>query len=197
MTEEPSPDDMKDLWRDQKSEPPQISLDRFRRKSRKLRKKGKREVLILGALALFFLAVLVPEFLTANDVVYRSGLGILIIWMVGMPLRAYRKTWPEPSATDVALTTCIEQYRRELERHRDYHRYLGRWVVAPFLLGVAVCMWAIAQEHDDLVKNAWPFCFLLAVWLALFFPIRARRVKKLLSKIDKLDALKTEDSPSA
>ena len=193
MTEEPSSDDMKNLWRNQPSEPPQISLDRFRRKSRKLRKKGKREVLIVGAIALFFLVVFIPSFLSAHEIAHRVGLGILIIWAVCMPLQAHRKVWPGPSTADVALTTCVELYRRELERHRDYTRYVWRWAVGPLLLGVAIFSWPTIARNPALMKNAVPFFSLLVVWVVLAFRTRRRRLSKLHRKIDQLDALKTQD----
>lgn len=195
MPDNPSLDDMKNLWRNQMTEAPQISLQRFRRKAYKLQKKARREVYALSALA----AILVSSFLFAltqtQGTVQRIGLGLLAAWALLLPFQAYRMLRLTAPASDATLATSVAFYRRQLERHRDYHWHIWRWGVVPFLLGGAVYGWPVfvgLAANPKLLPNILPFSVLLVVWVAAFFYLRRRRVRKLRRKLDILDELQKE-----
>jgi hypothetical protein len=195
MPDHASLNDVKDVWRNQMTEAPQISLQRFRRKAHKLQKKARREVYALSALA----AILVSSFLFAltqtQGTVQRIGLGLLAGWALLLPFQAHRMLRQTPLAFDSTLATGIDFYRKQLERHRDYHTHIWRWGVVPFLLGGAVYGWPVIvglAANPELLPNILPFSVLLVVWVAAFFYLRRRRVQKLRRKLDILDELQRE-----
>jgi hypothetical protein len=195
MPDNPTSDDMKLLWRNQMTEAPQISLQRFRRKAHKLQKKGRREVYALSAVAAIFVSSLLFALAQTQATGQRIGLGLLAFWALLLPFQAHRMLRLTPLASDATLASSIDFYRKQLERHRDYSRHIWRWGVVPFLLGGALYLWpafrAIAG-NPKLAPNIMPFSILLGVWVAAFFYLRRRQLRKLRRKLDILDELQRE-----
>jgi len=195
MPDKPSPDDLKGLWRKQETEPPRISLERFEHKARKLQEKARREVYTLSAVALGLVVVLLYALVTAQETAQRVGLGILIVWAILTPFRAHRTLRPGALPVDAVVATSIAFYRSQLERHRDYHRHIWLWFVAPMFLGVGIylspALVAIAKD-TRLAPNALPFFLLLAIWVVVFWHLRQRRLRKLNRKLNTLDELEKQ-----
>ena len=193
MPKEPS-DDMKDLWRNQTTESPQVSVEHFRHKARKLQKKGRRDVYRWYAFALAFLGITLAAFGTVQEMTQRVGLGMLAVGAVVLAFQAHRKLRADPLATDADLATSIEFYRRHLEHHRDYGRQMV-WSLAPLFAGIAVFLYpplvAIAKDVQ-LAPRILPFSILMAMWVVLFFYLRRRKLDKLRRKLDKLAELEKE-----
>ena len=195
MNERPSPDEMKDLWRNQKTEAPPISLRQLQHKARKLQEKTRREIYKLWAMGIGLAAAFLYALVSAQGAAQRVGLGILIVWAILVPLRAYRLLRPGAVPVDDAVTTSIAFYRRQLERHSDYNRRIWLWFVAPMLIGIGFylspALAAIVAE-SKLAPKALPFFLLLGIWFVVFLYLRHRKSRKLRRKLDVLDELEKE-----
>lgn len=192
MPDNASTDDLKTLWRNQMTEQPQISLERFRHKARKLRKKARREVYRLSAMAVIVVSFALVAMLRTQGTVQHIGLGIVAVWGLLLPLLAHRFLRPATKESEATLASSIDFYRKQLERHRDYRRQVWIWGVAPLFLGAAVFFSPILLENPKLAPNILPFTILLTLWAAAFFYLSRRNLRKLRRKLDILDELQKE-----
>ena len=94
------------------------------------------------------------------------------------------------------MSTSLEFYRSELERRRDYALHIWRRAGLTFcFLGAAmVVLPGLIKSLGSprLLLNFAPLFALLAIWLAIFFPKRKRRLRKLQQEIDELRTFETE-----
>ena len=104
-------------------------------------------------------------------------------------------------APDATLNTTLLFYRSVLEKRRGYHRHVWRWSGLPlcFVGMTMVLSPALVKslETPRLLANATPFLVLLAIWLAVFFPMRKRNRRKLQQEIEELRVFEKEDRGSA
>ena len=192
MPDNRPPDDIKELWRNQLTEQPQISLQRFRRKAHKLRKRARREVYLLSVLAVIVVSIVLVASVRTQGTMQRIGLGIVALWGLLLPYQAHRILQPATPASDATLAASIDFYRMQLERHRDYNSRLWRWGVVPLLLGAATFFAPILIAAPQFAPNMLPFTVLLTAWVAAFVYLHRRKLRKLLRKLDMLDELKKE-----
>src|SRR5271166_1125555 len=123
----PSDFPMKDpqkVWQNQPTEPLKMSANDLRRKALDRQSKarfGARFTIIIGIVCCI---VFTWSIVRAHTLLARMGFGLVSLCMVYAAYRAYKWTWPRNLPEEAPIHTCIEFYRRELERERDYNR---RW----------------------------------------------------------------------
>lgn len=89
----------------------------------------------------------------------------------------------------------MEVYRRELLRSRDYARNI--WpMLGPLIPGCIVIAFPAliqiaraAAVNPAILINAAPFCVLFVVRLAIFIPVRRRKIQKLQNELAMLNRL--------
>jgi hypothetical protein len=192
VTSEPPTNDIRTKWQNQPNEPNGIPVEEIREKAQKLQRKARREVLLFYAFALLFVVFFGRSFARTHETLPRIGLSLLIAWSLYFPYQAQKRIWPRSSAAKVASTTSLDFYRRELERRRDYARHVWQWLLGPifFSLGIFLLPAVIkAIQNPRLWLNLLPFGLLLAIWSALYCPLRKRELRKLQWEIDALDTL--------
>ncbi len=192
MPDNASTNDLKNLWRNQMTEQPQISVERFRHKARKLRKKARREVYRLSAMAVIVVSFALVAMARTHETAQHIGLGIVAVWGLLLPFLAHRMLRPAAQSDQATLASSIDFYRKQLERHRDYRRQMWIWVAAPLFLGAAVFFAPTLLEHPKLAPNVLPFALLLTLWAVAFFYLSRRKFRKLRRKLDILDELQKE-----
>jgi len=188
--------DPRNIWQNQPTEPFKMSADQLRHKAQQRQRKARFEALfsiIVGlTLCVFFARTLV----TADELLLRTGLGLLSLWCLYSAYQAYKWIWPGRLEPDATLSTTLQSYRLELEKRRDYTRHLWRKAGLTFcFLGLAlIIVPGLIKALGDprLALNVLPVCVLLAIWLAIFFPMRKRRQQKLQHEIDELDTFERE-----
>ena len=143
------------------------------------------------------------SFARAHEILARTGFALVSLCMIYL---AY-KTWPRNLPQDAPISTCIEFYRRELERERDYnHRFWRSGLPYLTLLGVVMAAvgtgarnappgWLLAlgaNKHPLL--NALPFLLALAIWVVAFLLIRKKHGRENLQReIEELRAFEREN----
>jgi hypothetical protein len=95
------------------------------------------------------------------------------------------------------VSTTLQSYRSELEKRRDYGRHIWRRAGLTFcFLGAALVLApGLIKSIEDprLLVNAAPVFVLLAIWLAVFFPMRRRNQQRLRQEIEELRVFEAEN----
>src|SRR5262245_58578373 len=193
MQNELPPDKLQSLWRNQSVEPVQMSLEQLRQRAqafqRKIHHRNLREY-IAGVFVFVASSWFVWRFPPL-----RLACGLLLAGTVyvlyQLHTRGAAKTVPE----SLALGTCLDFHRHELERQRDLGRDVWKWYLLPFVPGMlAVIGTAFRNSPPERWIHAWPF---FLVWAAMFYAIvrlNKRGADKLQRQIDELNAMNRESS---
>ena len=196
------PDEFPDpqtIWQEQPTEATKMSLEEIRRKAHQFHTKGRLKALTAIAIGIALCGVFAATSAKPQYLVLRIGWGILSLWALYGAYQAYKWIWPSGLAADATLSTSLEFYRRELERRRDYLRYIwrrsGLWGCFTGLALVILPGLIASLRAPRLLVNAVPFFVLLTAWFVVFSSIRKRDQQNLQREIDELTALETEPRP--
>lgn len=187
--------DPQNIWKNQATEAFKMSADQLRRKAGQRERKSRFEAaysIIVGFLLFVFFGWTIFR---THELLPRVGFGVLSLWGLYFAYRASKRLRQARLAPDAALNTTLESYRGELEKRRDYTRHIWRNVLAVCFLGVALVIGPALIDSLDaprLLLNLVPFFALLAIWSAIFFPMRTRSMRKLQREIEELRAFEGE-----
>ena len=188
--------DPRNIWQNQPTEPFKMSADELRRKAQQRERKARFEAIYSTILVLLVCIFFARTFARAHEVLPRLGLGLLILWGLHFAYQARRGIWPRRLGPDATVSTSLEFYRSALERRRYYGLHIWRRSGLTFcFLGIALLVLPglIQSDAPRFLLNNLPFFVLLAIWLAIFFPMRKRRLRKLQQEIDELRAFERGD----
>jgi hypothetical protein len=150
--------------------------------------------MIIGVVLCVFFAW---TFTRAHTVLARLGWGLLSLWGVYAAYHAYKWIWPRSLPQDAPIGTCLEFYRRELERRRDYLRYRWWRLGLPFvLLGMAMVIMGTGAQNASPhpLVNTLPFFLVLAIWAVAFFALKKKLgAENLQQEIEELRAFEREN----
>jgi peptidoglycan/LPS O-acetylase OafA/YrhL len=116
--------------------------------------------------------------------------------MIYAAYHAYKWIWAQSLPEEATISTCLEFYRRELERRRDYpHRWWRSGLPLLLLLGMVMAGVGTgarnAPPHPFL--NALPFLLVLAIWAVAFLFMRKKLGREnLQQEIEELRAFERE-----
>ena len=188
--------DPRNIWQNQPKEPFKMSADQLRGKVQQRQKKARFEAIFSIVLGVFLFLFFAQACATAHDVIPRLGLGVLSLWCLYFAYQAYKWIWPKPQTPDGTLNTTLQSYRSELEKRRDYNRHVWRRAGLTFcFLGMAMVVGPLlirALDAPRLLFSVAPLFVLLAIWLAVFFPLRKRKLQKLQREIEELRVFEAE-----
>jgi hypothetical protein len=189
--------DPQNIWINQPTEALKMSAVELRRKAQERQTKFRFEAVYSVFIGLILFGFFARTFARVHEVVPRMGMGLLTLWSIYVAYQAYKWIQQGRLAPDATLNTTLQSYRTELENRRDYGRHVWRKAGLTYCsLGLAmVVVPALIKSLDDprLLVNMVPVFVLLAVWLAVFLPLRKRRKRKLQQEIDELRVFETED----
>jgi Na+/melibiose symporter-like transporter len=188
--------DPRNIWKNQTTEAFKMSANELRRKAQQRERKSRFEAaysIIIGLILFVFFA---RTFARAHELAPRIGFGVLSLWGIYFAYQACKRIWQERLAPDATLNTTLQSYRSELEKRRDYAQHIWRRVLTFCFLGMAlVIVPALIKSLDAprLLVNFVPFFVLLAIWCAIFFPMRKRNQRKLQQEIEELCVFEREN----
>lgn len=121
-----------------------------------------------------------------KPVLFRVAAGLAIPATVLMLYQLRKRASPRTLPADLALTSCLEFHRRELERQRDARKSIWRWYLLPFVPSVLV--WTIAFYF--LPRGSLVLALIIGAFFALDFivigKLNQRAARRLQRQIDEL-----------
>lgn len=191
--------DPQKIWQNQSTEPLKMSANDLRRKAVKAQSKARFAVLFTIVMAIIFGVFFFAWSITrVYAMLARTGFALVSLCMIYAAYHVYKWTWPGNLPEEAPINTCLEFYRRELERQRDYrHRWWRSGLPILTLLGVVMAAVGTgarnAPPHHPLV-NALPFLLALAVWVVAFLLLRKKHGRENLQReIEELRAFEREN----
>ena len=184
------PDELKILWKEAGKDRPMFSPDQLRQETEKMQARRRKGRIVEGVVfSLSTVCYAVFFFYLFNNILTRIGaiLSALVFgYCVVHTLLERARTVPYPSETD-----GVHFYRAELERRRDWHRWVV-WqapILAPplilFDLGLAQ---VFGKYAPFLAPVIWSGCLFIMAVLAVWTPIKHHRTAlKYQVRIDTLD----------
>jgi hypothetical protein len=177
------------IWRDQPEEELTVNLEQIvNRRTEELHSSTRSEVVMSIGAALLFVGVMAWRFAPAFDPLQEVGFAAVIAWAIISWYRFRRRIWGRrPSRPDAAATTCLEYYRKELERRRDHLRNAWLWH-GPLLLACLILIGVFMRgKAFQPLRNVLPLVVLLAVWTGFGVWRRHHQAKELQREIDEID----------
>ena len=123
----------------------------------------------------------------------RLAVGLLLAGTIYVLYQLHTRGAAKTVPASLALDTCLEFHRRELERQRDLSRDVLKWYLLPFVPGLLAVV-AVTALH--LPPEKWirllPFILL---WAAMFYAVwrlNKRGADKLQRRIDELNSMSRE-----
>ena len=184
------------IWRNQPTEPSQMTLEKIRRKVREHHTKDRRQRLgtLAGPLAVAFCYVFCIKEFAPLAPWFHPLFAFALAWSLAGVYFLTRGKWSEPMPGDAGFSAGLEFCRREIERRRDYFRRVLLWSFGPVLMALGTMIVALAIAGGRRVlSNAMPFLTMVAAWIAAYFVIRAREQRQLQREIDQLDDIEREN----
>jgi hypothetical protein len=138
MSNEPNPNDVRNLWQGQEVEKVTITVDEIRRRAarfeRRIYWRNMREY-VAGAVvvALFTVQIL-------HQHGWRMAPGLLLIAGTIYVMFEVSRRGARPVPSDVGMSAFLEFHRQELERQRDALHTVWRWYLLPFVPGFVAAL---------------------------------------------------------
>jgi hypothetical protein len=189
MANESSPNDVRNIWQNQKPEGIRMSAEEIRRKAVRF----ERRVLWENALN-YFVGLAGVAFcgyfvLHGPSVLFRIAIGMIVPFMLYLAWETHKRSPFRRVPAEMGLVSCLEFHRQELERRRDYHRrYL--WFLVPVIPAYVVLMVAFVQLHPR--HLGWRLAVVnvvVALIVCTFWGQSQWYAHKLQHQIDELNAL--------
>jgi len=165
---------------------------RAQQRQSKARFEARLSIVIGLACSVFF----AWTFTRAHEALARVGWVLLSLWGIYAAFHAYKWIRPQNLPQDAPINRCLEFYRSELERRRDYLRH--RWSRSGLPVCILGMVMVIVGTGAPKVSphpwmNAIPFLGLLAVWaVALPFVKKKLGQENLQQEIEELRAFEIE-----
>lgn len=184
--------DPQEIWQNQPTEPLKMSATDLRRKALELQSKARSAAAFTIIMGIVFCVFSAWSFARAHETLARMGFALVGLCMIYAAYHAYKWTWPGNLPEEAPIDTCLQFYRRELERQRDYNQ---RWWRSPLpvltLLGVVMAAVGTGARNapPHPLLNALPFFLVLAIWVVAFLLLKKRQGREnLQQEIEELRA---------
>lgn len=199
--------DLQNVWQNQPTEGFKMSADTLRLRAQRHDRKARRAVLISAVIAIILFLWFGWAFFSFPKIEIfglgalglwsvRLGFGVLSLWGLYSGYKTYRVLWPTYLASDADLKTTAQSYTDQLEKRRDYSRNI--WLRSGLIfcfLGLAMVVVPIFVRDIasplQLLENVGPILGLFVLWLAIFIPLRKRKLGKLDREIAQMRALQS------
>ena len=189
--------DPRNIWQNQPTEPFKMPATDLRRKALELQSKARFAALFTIIIGIICCVVFAWSFARAHAALARMGWALTSLCMIYAAYHVYKWTWPGNLPEEAPINTCLEFYRRELERQRDYsHRWWRSGLPVLTLLGVVMAAVGTGARNapPHPLLNALPFFVLLAIWAVAFFFLKKKRgPQDLQREIEELRAFEREN----
>jgi hypothetical protein len=189
--------DPEQIWQNQPTEPLKMSANDLRRKAADRQLKARFEALSTILIGIILCLVFAWSFARARNMLARMGWGLLSLCGIYAAYHAYQWIWPGHLSEEAPIGTCLEFYRRALERKRDYqYRWWRSGLPGLFVLGMVMGGLGTGASNAALqhpLLNALPVLLILGGWVVAFLLMRKKLGREDLQRqIDELRAFERE-----
>lgn len=188
----------KDIWLNQPTERPTMTLKLIQQRSQELRSRTRRKLLgtLAGPLvAALFYAYGMQEFAPLRQVL-QPLFAVALAWSLAGLYFLNRGMRSAEMPGDAGLSTGLEFCRLQLERQRDLVHRVVLWTFGPVMLAIGTFILALAMvstKSKGLFPNGLPFLIAIVVWILAYFNIRWKEQRKLQREIDELNEIEREN----
>ena len=195
MQNDSSQNDPRKIWQNQPKETSTVTLKMIRMKVRDLRTKTRGQLWRswAGPLVVGFFAAFGIKTANGSFPILEVAFVFAIAWSLAGVYFLNRGMRSEAMPGDAALSTGLESYRREIERHRALYGRQLLWSLGPIVLALAAFITlAVMVAGVKIFPNGMPFLILVAVWFGAYFFIRMRERRELQREIDDLKDIESQ-----
>jgi hypothetical protein len=189
--------DPQEIWQNQPTEPLKMSATDLRRKALETQLKARFVAFFTIIIGIICCVVLAWSFARPHAALARIGYGLVSLCMIYAAYHVYKWTRTGNLPEEAPINTCLEFYRRELERQRDYnHRWWRSGLPVLTLLGVVMAAVGTGARNapPHPLLNALPFFLVLAIWVIAFLLLRKKLGRaNLQGEIEELRAFEREN----
>jgi hypothetical protein len=194
-------DGPKNIWLNQPTQKPTMTLRQIQQRSRDLRAITRKKLLgtLAGPLAAGFFYAFGMRELSPPRQVLQPLFAFALAWSLVGLFFVNRKMWSAEIPADAGLASGLEFCRMEIERQRDLLRRVLLWSLGPLLMAIGTFVLALAMvgtRDRGIFPNGLPFLILIVVWIVAYFMIRLREQGALQRELDELSEIERENSRS-
>jgi hypothetical protein len=195
MSSRPHEPDLKNIWQNQETEKATMSIEEVRFKAGKYLRRKQLDMIARSAFVMLAAVscglFLMNARITSLRFVAGLVMAILLISTVWSLLKTYMQTGTGVSS-NAAMTSCIEFYRSELERYREYAR-LPAWQLATILLIIAwMTRDSLMRSRSDPFRIVLPYVLIAAAGMIVLVAVRKIQSRRIQADIDALDVFEDE-----
>ena len=187
--------DPRKIWQDQPKEISTVTLKMIRMKVQDLHAKTRRNMLGIwaGPLAVGGFSAYGIKLVHGVFPVLEVTFVIAIVWSLAGVYFFSRGMWSAAMPGDAALSTGIEFYRREIERHRALYGRVLLWSLGPIVLALAAfILFLVIVGRGEIFTKGLPFLILIVIWFGAYFFLRMRAWRDLQREIDDLKDIESQ-----
>jgi Flp pilus assembly protein TadB len=191
MANEPLPDDLRELWRQQPLENIAMALEDIRARAarfeRRINRRNIREYfagLIGAAIYAYYIWKFPNAFMRAGSAMIIAGV-LFVMW------RLYRHGRVARLPQDLGLNASLDFHRRHLVRQRDLLRSVFWWYLLPMVPGLLVFLKGSLGARGFQFRQT-PFLGMIVGFFVWIWWINQRAAKRLDRQIAELDRLENQ-----
>lgn len=191
MTEQPPSDDIKALWRDQKTETHPMSLEFIH--ARSFQSRVRRRNLIEYVASAIVVAVFCGYVIFLPGPILKLASAMIVGGALVMVWQLHRRGSARPLAPGVSGQSSMAFHRAELVRQRDAMGSVWLWYLMPFAPGMVLFNVGLLlhQPGPPILQRLPVPALAVAVFLAAWL-LNLKGARRLQQEIDDLDALGRE-----
>jgi hypothetical protein len=180
--------DLKARWQSQPAEGGTMSIEEIRATARRFEKRMRKTYNREYFAALTTIVWMAAYIWILKPVLFRVAAGLAIPAILLMLYQLRKRASPRALPADLALTSCVEFHRRELQRQRHARESTWRWYLLPFVPSILVWTTAVyfLPRGSLLLSSIFGACF-LAMFL-LIGQANQRAARQLQREIDELNS---------
>lgn len=188
MQNELPPENLKNLWQNQRVEPIQMSLEEIRKRAERFQKRIRNRNLREYAGAAYVFAA--SGYFIWRLPYVRLGSVLLIAGTLYVVYQLHKRGAAKTVPESLALGTCLEFHRLVLERQRDLVRDVWKWYLLPLVPGMmgVIAGLLLHLPADDRIRML-PFILFCAAFFYAVWRLNQRGANKLQRQIDDLNSM--------
>ena len=179
-------DELRNLWQNQEVDEMKISITELRAKAAAFEGRIRQRNLREQAACLLVFIGLGWSFFRPSPIVPRISFALLMAGAVYVAWHLHVRGAAKVLPGDIGTASCIEFYRRELEKQRDLVRNVWKWYLGPLIPGMAlIVIWGR--------WNTLPFATLSVVAFWMIDRMNRRAAQQLTQQIEELKLYAVQD----